>query len=158
MLCDDCRKKSASVYFKEISYGKIRELHLCEECAQKRGLVPDKKLSPIEILQKMLREKDLQDEKVICPQCYLSLAEFKRLGRFGCGKCLEAFEPHIKHLIKEVQNSERHIGRRPKSGNRKAMEIYKLREELRRALAKELYDEAAQIRDKLKTYGVNNVE
>ena len=78
MLCEDCRKKAATIFFKEVLPGKVVELHLCESCAQKRGLLMAQKLSPIEILQKLLREKSAKDEKVICPVCFLSLAEFKR--------------------------------------------------------------------------------
>jgi len=159
MLCDDCKKKPATVFVKEVAaFGKTRELNLCEECAQKRGAINPKKLSPIEILQKLLKEKTAQDEKVICPNCFLSLAEFKRVGRFGCNNCLNVFEPYIKIWIKEIHNSDRHIGKKMKSGTRKGVEIFKLREELKKALEKESYEEAAKIRDKLKSLGVFNVE
>jgi len=157
MLCDNCKQKPASIYFKDVSGGQIKELHLCEECARKKGLLIDKKLSPVEILQKMLKNTSHEDEKVICPVCYLTLAEFKKIGRFGCSNCLLVFEPYIKTLIKEVQESEKHIGKRAKSSGRRAIEVFKLREELRRALEKEAYEDAAQIRDKLKTLGVKNV-
>lgn len=155
MLCDDCKKKPASIFFKDVVSGKISELRLCLECAQKRGLVASKKMSPIETLQKLLKEKTAQDEQVICPVCCLSLAEFKRVGRFGCTHCIHAFEPHIRHLIKEIQESERHIGRRAKPGEHKGMEIFKLREELKKAIENEAYEEAAKIRDQLKALGIN---
>ncbi len=157
MLCDDCKKKPASIYFKDVSGGQIKELHLCEDCARKKGLLIDKKLSPVEVLQKMLKDTSHDDEKVICPVCFLTLAEFKKIGRFGCSNCLLTFEPYIKTLIKEVQESERHIGKKAKSAGRRAIEVFRLREELRRALEKEAYEDAAQIRDKLKTLGVDNV-
>ncbi|MEO0106815.1 MAG: UvrB/UvrC motif-containing protein [candidate division WOR-3 bacterium] len=158
MLCDDCKKNPASIYFKDASYGKIKELHLCEECAKKRGILLDKKLSPLEVLQKLLKEYNRQDEQIICPVCFLSLAEFKKFGRFGCSNCIAVFEPYIKNLIKEVQESNRHIGKRPGSRQHKALEIFKLREELRKALEKEAYEEAAKIRDRLKELGFENVE
>ncbi len=157
MLCDDCKKKPASIYFKDVSGGLVKELHLCEDCARKKGLMSDKNLSPIEILQKMLRNTNLDDEKIVCPVCFMTLAEFKRQGRFGCSTCLSTFEPYIKILIKEVQDSDKHIGKRAKSSGRRAIEVFRLREELRRALEREAYEDAAQIRDKLKTLGVENV-
>lgn len=156
MVCDDCKQRPASIYFKDVSGGQIKELHLCEECAQKRGLFIDKKLSPIELLQKILRKTSHDDDKVICPVCFLTLAEFRRMGRFGCSNCLSVFEPFIKMLIKEVQEGEKHIGKKAKAGGRRAIEVFRLREELRRALEKEAYEDAAQIRDKLKTLGVEN--
>jgi protein arginine kinase activator len=158
MLCDDCKKRPATIFFKEVLPDKVIELHLCETCAKKRGLVMAKKMSPIEILQKLLKERSAKDEKVICPVCYLSLAEFKRLGRFGCCHCIKAFKPHIANLIKQIHQSEKHIGRRLKQGEKKGFEIFKLREQLKNALKKEAYEEAAEIRDKLKHLGVDNVE
>lgn len=158
MLCDDCKKNPATIFFKEVLPGKVVELHLCEGCAQKRGLIMTKKMSPIEILQKLLKEKSAKDEDVICSICYLSLAEFKRVGRFGCSNCIKTFEPHIKNLIKQIHQSDKHVGRQPEHGEKKGFEIFKLREQLKRALEKEAYEEAAEIRDKLKNFGVNNVE
>ncbi|UCG29669.1 MAG: UvrB/UvrC motif-containing protein [candidate division WOR-3 bacterium] len=157
MLCDDCRNKPASIFFKEVLPDKTVELHLCDECASKRGLLVTKKLSPIEILQKLLKQKSAQDEKVICPSCYMSLAEFKRVGRFGCSQCVITFDDHIRHLIKQIHQSDRHIGRKSSSGTKKGLEIYKLREELKKALDNEAYEDAAKIRDKLKGYGIEDV-
>lgn len=158
MLCEDCKKKAATIFFKEVLPGKVVELHLCDECAQKRGLIMHKKMSSIEMLQKLLKERSTQDEKIICPECCLSLAEFKRRGRFGCSTCLNIFKPHINNLIKQLHQSDKHIGRKPGRGQKKAFEVFKLREELKKALAREAYEEAAEIRDKLRNYGVVDVE
>jgi protein arginine kinase activator len=156
MLCDDCRNKPASIFFKEVLPDKTVELHLCDECASKRGLLVTKKLSPQEILQKLLRQKSAQDEKIICSNCYMSLAEFKRVGRFGCNQCITTFDDHIKHLIKQIHQSDRHIGRKSSSGTKKGFEIYKLREDLKNALDSEAYEDAAKIRDKLRDYGIED--
>ena len=158
MLCDDCKKKSATIFFKEVLPEKTVELRLCEECAQKRGLVMATKISPLELLQKLLKEKSAKDEQLICSGCFLSLAEFKRAGRFGCSKCLDTFEPYVKNLIKQIHQSDRHIGRKLSPGEKKGIEIFRLREELKKALECEAYEEAAKIRDKLKNFGVDNVE
>lgn len=138
--------------------GKVIEYNLCDECAKKRGITGQKKLTPLEILQKLLKEKTAHDEQVICPECYLSLAEFKRIGRFGCARCLPVFEPHIKNLIREIHNADRHIGKRLKKGEHKGVEIYRLREELKKAIEKEAYEEAARIRDKLRSLDQDHVE
>ena len=158
MLCDECKSRPATIFFKEVLPNKTVELHLCEECAQKRGLVSAKKMSPLEILQKLLKEKSAKDAQVICPRCYLSLAEFKRVGRFGCASCVNAFEPHIKRLIKQIHQGDKHIGRRLTAGEKKGIEVFRLREELKKALESEAYEDAARIRDKLKNFGVENVE
>ena len=158
MLCDECKTRAATIYFKEVLADHTVELHLCDECAQKRGFLANKSLSPIEILQKLLKEKGAKDEQVLCPVCYLSLAEFKKVGRFGCSFCVSAFGTHIKNLIKQIHHSERHIGRKSASGEKKGFEVFKLREELKVALEKEAYEEAAKIRDRLRHFGVENGE
>jgi protein arginine kinase activator len=157
MLCDDCKNKPAAIFFKEVLPDKTVELHLCEECAAKRGLLVTKKLSPVEILHRLLKQKSAQDEKVICPGCYMSLAEFKKTGRFGCSQCIAAFDEHIKHFIKQIHQSDRHVGRKTSPGEKKGMQIYKLREDLKKALDNEAYEDAARIRDKLKDYGISDV-
>ncbi len=156
MLCDDCKNKPASIFFKEVLPDKTVELHLCEECASKRGLLVTKKLSPVEILHKLLKQQSAQDERVICPRCYMSLAEFKRVGRFGCSQCVATFDEHIKSLIKQIHQSDRHVGRKSTPGTKKGLEVYKLREELKKALEREAYEDAAKIRDKLKGYGIED--
>lgn len=157
MLCDNCKEKPAKYFFKNLVGGQENIFHLCEQCARKKNLLGDKKKSPIEVLNMMSEAISHDDHRVICPVCCLSLAEFKKIARFGCSNCLSVFEPYIRTLIKEVQESEKHIGKRTKAGGRRAVEIFRLREELRRALEKEDYEDAAQIRDKLKTLGVENV-
>jgi protein arginine kinase activator len=158
MLCDDCKKKPATIFFKEVLPDKVVELHLCDSCAHKRGLMMAKKKSPLEILQQVLKEKNVKDEKVICPSCYLSLAEFKRAGRFGCSTCIKTFRPYIKNLIKQIHNSDTHVGKHAKHGEKRGYEVFKLREELKKALEKEAYEEAADIRDRLKEFGADDVE
>lgn len=158
MLCDDCGKRPATVFLKEIFSGKIVEHHLCSECAHKRGLIEEKKMAPLEMLQNLLRDRDAGDEQIICGSCYSSLADFKRLGRFGCVHCVETFAPHIRHLVQEIHNSEHHIGRRPAVTTADGFEVMRLREELKHALEKEAYEEAAKIRDRLKALGVSNAD
>ena len=63
----------------------------------------------------------------------------------------------IKHLIKQIHQSDRHVGRKFAAGTKKGLEIYKLREKLKKALESEAYEDAAKIRDKLKGYGISDV-
>ena len=38
MLCENCKKNTATTYFKQTVNGKTREVFLCSECAAKLGL------------------------------------------------------------------------------------------------------------------------
>ena len=35
MLCDNCGKREANIRYTENINGKIKEMHLCEECSKK---------------------------------------------------------------------------------------------------------------------------
>ena len=39
MICQICGKEVATVHLTEIEKGKQKELHFCEGCAQKKGVV-----------------------------------------------------------------------------------------------------------------------
>ena len=39
LLCQICRKNIALVHLTQITKDKKREMHLCEECAKKKGLL-----------------------------------------------------------------------------------------------------------------------
>lgn len=153
MLCDDCKKNPAIKTYKEQFQDKTIELHLCQECADKRGLVVKKDLTPAELLQNLLKHEAVDDATVICPRCLLSFAEFKRLGRFGCGECARAFHDRLAPILARIHGAKQHIGRTPRKLKKGVVtEIFKLREELKEALQKEEYEKAAQIRDQLKKY------
>lgn len=77
MLCDDCKKNPAIKTYKEQFQDKTIELHLCQECADKRGLVVKKDLTPAELLQNLLKHEAVDDATVICPRCLLSLPSLR---------------------------------------------------------------------------------
>ena len=153
MLCDDCKKNPATKVYKEQFQDKTIELHLCQECAEKRGLIVKKDLSPAELLQNILRSEVVDDATLICPRCLFSFAEFKRLGRFGCSACVNAFHSRLAPILARIHGAKQHIGRSPRKAKRGVVsEIFRLREALKEALQKEEYEKAAEIRDRLKKY------
>ena len=40
MVCQVCGKSSATVHFTEIHDNKMAEFHVCERCAEEKGLQP----------------------------------------------------------------------------------------------------------------------
>ncbi len=154
MICDDCKKNKATRIYKETFQDKTIEIHLCDECAEKRGIIIKKDMSPAEILKSMLKMDEVDDATLICPGCLLSFAEFKRLGRFGCAECVRAFRARLSPILLRIHGSKQHIGRMPKREKHGVItEIFRLRAALKEALMKEEYEKAAEIRDCLKKYG-----
>jgi len=92
-----------------------------------------------------------------CATCGLSYEQFKATGKLGCEACYQAFPKEIVALFKNVQSSSHHEGKLPKrfgSGLRQQREVDKLRASLRAAIDNENYEEAAKIRDQIRSMEV----
>jgi protein arginine kinase activator len=89
----------------------------------------------------------------VCPQCGLSYAEFRRLGRLGCEACYETFRDDLKPLLRRVHGSTAHAGAVPahlERGLESRREIKRLRSELDLAVRREEYERAAELRDAIR--------
>lgn len=163
MLCDICHKKEATLFYTMIVNDKKTELHMCEECAIKKGLImPHSRgmmgLAGIgSILPAILKEEPEESAVDLrCQVCGLTYAGFRKYGRLGCPNCYSTFGDKIKPLLKKIHGSTQHTGKvAPKNEERmlKKRKVWELKEKLREAVSKESYEEAAKIRDKLKKLG-----
>jgi len=92
-----------------------------------------------------------------CTVCGLSYEQFKTTGKLGCEGCYHAFPKEIVALFKNVQNSSRHEGKYPKRSGaqiKQRREVDKLRATLQQAVDEENYEEAARIRDQIRSLEV----
>jgi protein arginine kinase activator len=156
MTCDECGKAEARVAYTEFANGKAATWHLCEECAGKRGVSASlSSLSGplVNILMGLIEEvgrSGAPEPGPICGGCGLSLAEFRRTGKLGCSACYESFRDELAPLLRRIHGSCEHGGRVPSSlepteGPRR--EVRRLRSELERAVRREEYERAAELRD-----------
>lgn len=157
MLCQDCGKKEATVLYTEVIGDKVREYHLCQDCAEKRGLSKPKS-SWAELLLGMAKglsaELKKEEEKLSCT-CGLTFMEFRKNGKLGCAACYSAFSEKLKPLLQRIHGATKHVGKfvtKDEDYLRVKREIVKLEEQLKRAVAKEDFEEAAKIRDRIKEY------
>jgi len=108
-------------------------------------------------LKERVRE---EDRKLLCSNCGLSYADFKKRGRLGCEECYTAFESKLTGLIKRIHGTTLHTGKIPSVNPQpltREIEMRKLRERLKQAIDREEYEEAARIRDEMKRLGVEDV-
>ena len=150
MLCQACHKNEATVHLTEIKDGQVVSVHLCEQCAREKGLQVTPPFSMSDFLSG-LTELNLapEEETARCPQCGLSLAEFRSAGRLGCGRCYRVFQRSLLPLIKTLQKGESHQGKVPSTHPvRPGPE--ELKKALQKALGREEYEEAARLRDQIK--------
>lgn len=162
MLCDICGKTQATVHLTEIIDDKMTELHLCEECAQKKGTQMESHFGLADLLAGLV---DLggqftttkKEVKIKCPRCGLTYEDFKKMGRLGCGECYTAFKEALLPLLKRIHGSTQHYGKSPKKLSRSAKplkaakepkdEMQELKDRLQKAIQMEEFEEAAKLRD-----------
>ena len=160
MLCDICGKNQATVHLTEIIDEQMNELHLCEECARTKSAAMEQQFGLSDLLAGMADfEKPNKDEEVItakCPECSLTYADFKKIGRLGCGQCYDAFRKYLAPLLKMIHGSSQHVGISPLAGksapkvSKRRVDLQELRGELVKAIEREDFEKAALLRDKIR--------
>lgn len=152
MLCDICHEKESTVFYTVIVNNQKTELHLCDDCAQKKGLIKPSSLFDLkEFIPLIPHEPEVEELK--CPRCGLSYREFRETTKFGCADCYKTFEKKISSLLRRIHGSTQHIGKTigaEPDEYKKDNRIHELRSRLKKAVENESYEEAARIRDEIR--------
>ena len=95
-----------------------------------------------------------------CPGCHRTWPELNQLSHLGCPQCYRHFRVAIESSLTRLHGQTTHTGRRPGKTRCEAAEQGPsrewLREQLDQAVADERYEEAAQWRDRLRTFQQEN--
>jgi protein arginine kinase activator len=160
MLCQICGKSPATLHFTEIHDNKMSELHVCERCAEEKGLQSQQGKQKFDIADVILNMKDgmTQSEEervgaVQCPRCGLLYSAFRETGRLGCADCYSAFQFQLRPLLRRIHGDTRHRGKVPAhdgEGASRSRQVQRLYDELQRAVDREEFERAAEIRDEIK--------
>ena len=160
MLCQICGKNAAKVHFTEIHDNKMSEIHVCERCAEGKGLQNPSAKQKFDIAEVVAGMVDgmttTQEERVghvQCPRCGLVYSAFKETGRLGCPECYAAFQFQLRPLLRRIHGNTHHVGKVPSrrgEGATKARQIRRLYDELQRLVEQEEFERAAQIRDQIR--------
>ncbi|MBB3114254.1 protein arginine kinase activator [Paenibacillus phyllosphaerae] len=168
MLCQECGKRPASLHFTKIVGGEKTEFHICESCAREKGEgIPGTTngFSIHSLLSGLLDFEpsggasgagpgyQAKGQTIRCDNCGLTYAQFSKMGRFGCSKCYSQFGDKLDPILKRVHGNAVHVGKVPKrSGTRIKLkrEIESLRRELHERIEREEFENAAQIRDRIR--------
>ncbi len=156
MKCQLC-SKPATMHLSNIVNGQKKELHLCQDCAEKQQLLKQQELNLSAILQTVIGQHvgQLTDElaRLTCPTCGIKYMEFKAEGRLGCPNDYQVFQVALKPLLLRMHRSVSHKGKKPRHSlltKARLAEIVELRQQLRRAVETEAFEEAARLRDLLR--------
>lgn len=165
MICQECGERPASLHFTKIVNGEKTEFHICEACAREKGeLLPGGQngFSIHNLLSGMLNFDYLNQAaaktksaptKLRCETCGLSYQQFSKIGRFGCSDCYRYFEPVLEPLFRRVHGNTTHSGKVPeRTGGqlRRKRELSELKAKLNYLVAREEFEEAARVRDRIR--------
>jgi len=174
MLCQSCNQNPATVHVTEIDHtwpppgtvppengepapvAKVREQHLCDACAAAAKLphMPAKGVAEIWKLLQATGQRGKREGGVACPDCGMSLMEFRQKGRLGCPKDYEVFGAQLRDLLERIHGSARHVGRVPgvdEAAVQRLQRVNELQHALESAIRGEAYETAAKLRDELKS-------
>jgi protein arginine kinase activator len=150
----------ASVHFTQIVNNKKMEMHLCKQCAKEKGQInfgPSIEMNDFftGLMGMGYNKAHVETKPVspVCERCGTSYEDFQRTGKLGCNNCYTIYKDSFTPLLRRLHGNVEHHGKFPKkiSKNLKTdVEIERLKELLNRAVEKEEYEEAAQLRDKIK--------
>jgi protein arginine kinase activator len=159
MICDDCRERDAVVQYTAVKDNNVVQLHLCEQCAAERGVETTVNTLPKHPLGEFLNQVQQQiaiapADNTRCNFCGSTMADFRATGRWGCARCYSQFEVGIRELLRRVHGHARHIGKTYHAPRNETIErsavLGELREKLRRAIDNEQFEQAAELRDRIK--------
>jgi protein arginine kinase activator len=163
MLCQVCKKQSATIHLTEIQNGHREETHLCEGCAEQQGLSVKSQIPLNELLSTLLsaqgHAKVPKDEESTpagdaCPTCGMTLKEFGKKSLLGCPADYDLFRGPLEPLIEKSQaGHNRHCGKVPSRTPTPAkhqIELAQLHKDLDAAVRAEDYESAATLRDRIK--------
>jgi protein arginine kinase activator len=155
MICEKCKKQTATVHLTDLVKGEKRERHLCEDCAGDEGVTVKQHVNIHEVINTFLgtQAKVQEITKIRCPQCGISFVEFRNQGLLGCPHDYDVFGEAIGTVIERSQDGHtHHTGKTPGEAPRAdpaRQERLRIQRDLREAVEREDYEKAARLRDDL---------
>jgi len=154
MKCQRCPKQATLHITEVLGEDRYEEVHLCEDCAKKYLIEPQKKAAATKAsAAEAASEEELQPAGPTCEACGISYQEFRNHGRFGCPHDYDAFKAELLPLLESIHGDVRHLGKTPRRLPRTQsaqVELTTLRRRLQQLVTEENYEEAARVRDRIK--------
>lgn len=166
MMCEECGVRPANIHLTTITNGEKSEKNLCLVCMAKYHKLPGMDLPGLNtVLNNVIGMKkpgeepadNAQDEvypDMICRDCGMTYEEFRKGGRLGCANCYTAFREPIGRLLTKLNGNARYTGKLPEAGKGGIplrISLENLKKRLAKAIEEEEYEEAALLRDKIRT-------
>lgn len=154
MTCDHCHDRPATMVITQNVEGKSVKVYLCEICAIENEAYLAQNNPFQQFMGAVFEQKSNQETKTIkCPNCGMSIEEFRKSSKIGCYLCYHTFEGYFKSIFKQIHGSTRHVGKRPEKLDKKLKKISQLNSLqllLQEAISIEDYEKAAKLRDEIR--------
>ncbi len=152
--CSDC-PSSKTVHLTQIVGGAVEKLAVCSAC--KLASEAD---SPetIDIVCEMTvptvplgEGAKAKNSGLACPSCRFTEDAFKEFGRLGCPHCYEVFSSGLEPALRKAHRGTQHKGKFPEEKEHPVdpAEIEALKLSLKAHVAREDYEKAAELRDRI---------
>src|SRR5688500_1186707 len=158
MQCCVCKEREAKVHLTQIVGDKMQKVDLCEECAKQKGVNDPAGFSLADLLLGLGASQEMEQAAgsgdLKCPHCGFTQADFKKAGRLGCSECYVTFAEGLEGLLKSMHKGTKHLGKVPHSYQQSrdlADKLKSLQKKLEKAVADEDFEQAAAMRDEIKT-------
>jgi protein arginine kinase activator len=147
MDCERCGQRPASVRYRDPGDVLGEPLWLCHVCA---GEVAGHRPEPLDAF--VTPDLEAPGEET-CPGCGWTAAQFRRTNRLGCPACYGSFRSMLLPVLGRFHRHVSHLGRRPRRSSEqpgRLNEITRTRVALEKAIAREDFEAAAALRDRIR--------
>lgn len=160
MLCQSCGKNPANTHIKKIINGELTEYMLCEKCAAKFGypnILESFGFDFNNLLGSFFANSEaklMHSDNKRCDFCGSSFEDISSTGKVGCAKCYDVFYEQFMPSIKRIHGNINHAGKCAADAGEKNIiknQIQTLNERMKIAISEQNFEEAAKIRDELKS-------
>lgn len=166
MKCNHCGKNEANTHYKKIINGKKEEMYLCDECAKELGVMDEFSFEPFSMdsilgdsfFGNLLGAGASAFNSLAgidrCTYCGSSFNDIVNSGKVGCSHCYEKFEDKLTPSIEKLHGRTKHIGKNVSyeaENDEQPNEIATLKAELKQAIQEQRFEDAAVLRDKIKS-------
>lgn len=166
MKCDFCDNK-ATVFLTQLIEGQMKKVCLCDSCAKERGVTDPTGFSLADLLLTGVQGATSSSQagqnypsapgSKECPVCQFTLEDLRRVRRFGCAECYSVFHDELSPMLRGMHKGVSHVGKVPEglmAAQFRTKRLEELRSRLDQAISSESYEEAAGIRDEIRSLEV----
>ena len=160
MLCQKCHKRPGTIRYAEVVDGRVTDQFWCSECLARQRSGSDgfeiSEVSPTRpnrdsihsVVSRVVRAQRA------CPACDTQLRKIIETNRVGCPTCYETFKDELKEMLSKQHDQTAHKGKAAHLTDARTQLRSDLRAKralLRSVLKAENYEEAATLRDEIRS-------